>query len=240
MDTVQKIYESLWGEAIPRFMRGECSVDPFLSLPKDGRRGLTLRIRPDAGLIDRIGVLRQAFRHVLPGQYYTPDADLHLTVLSLIGCHEGFACDTAAFCSYADLVAECVAGVGMPRIVFKGITASPSCLLLCGHPENRWLDEIRNRLRARIAASGLHHTIDGRYPARTAHITLMRFQSQPTHLGGFVELLRAHRERAFGTLDVATLELVHNDWYHRRSNTTVLQSFGVGGSSPSAGTDGEG
>ena len=229
MNDAQAIYDGLWNEALLRFNTNDCEVDPMITAGYDRRRGLTVRARPDRDLIARIGNFTAALKPFAPDQYFTPASDLHLTVLSIISCHEGFRYADIPGAVYLRTIRECIRHVPPMEIRFHGITASPSCLLLRGYPLTDSLDKLRNLLRRAIAEAALPNTVDGRYPARTAHITLMRFRQKPADLAPFVRFLSMNRELDFGTMTLAGLELVHNDWYHRKECTRIIEPFSLTG-----------
>jgi len=98
--------------------------------------------------------------------------------------------------AYATLVGRCLDGLSTFEIDFRGLTASPSCIMVRGYPLETTLGTIRSRLRDGFGSSTLHHTMESRYPARTAHATndwyhhhaevhrIARFALQPQSLPG--------------------------------------------------------
>lgn len=227
MKQVKQIYDVLWSNSLPLFQQNRCETDPLIADPNDRRRGLTLRIRPNAYIISKIEQFTETLRTVAPNQYYPPTSDLHLTALTIVSCREGYCCDDDMGKAYADAIAECIRGLPPPHIEFHGITASPSCLLVQGFPQNDSLAALRKLLRERFKTSPLPNTIDSRYPARTAHITIMRFHESQDDLGGFVRFLTENIDYQFGIQEVDEMELVHNDWYHKKANTKIISTFSL-------------
>ncbi|MEL6656117.1 MAG: hypothetical protein AAFP77_29935 [Bacteroidota bacterium] len=87
------------------------------------------------------------------------------------------------------------------------------------------LDHIRDRLRAAFRVSGLHHTIDQRYVLETAHATLIRFTQPLAEIRYLLAKLSQLRRVELGTFEAEKIELVTNDWYQRKKNTRLLQSY---------------
>jgi 2'-5' RNA ligase len=224
MSEIQSIYDELWNRTLPLFQANRCDADPLILEQNDRRRGLTLRARPGPDLVARIEAFTAPLRECVPDQYFTPASDLHLTVMSIINCHEEFRYEALPAAAYVAAIRSCVRKF---RIRFRGITASPAGLLLQGFPLTDQLQELRDGLRKEIAAAQLQNTIDARYATRTAHITLMRFRQPQADLNRFVRFISMHRETEFGTMEFRELELVHNDWYHKKDRTEVIETFAL-------------
>jgi hypothetical protein len=67
--------------------------------------------------------------------------------------------------------------------------------------------------------------MDKRYSIQTAHATIMRFQQPQNSLRDLTRFLSENRDRDFGIQDQDEIELVCNDWYHRKANTRVIAAF---------------
>lgn len=234
MKPAKTIYDDLWKKTRPLFQQDQHTTDPLISNPNDMRRGLTVRARLNPEVISRVEAFTGALRDFAPDQYFTPASDLHLTILAVIGCHEGFSLNPALEKSYIEIMSKCIQGIPPPRIQFSGITASPSCILLQGYPENNSLADLRNRLREQFKASPLYHSMDARYPIKTAHSTIMRFQKPQSALAEFTRFLSENRNRDFEMQDIDEIELVCNDWCHRKANTRIIAAFPLKGAQPAS------
>lgn len=234
MKHAKTIYDELWDETRPLFQQDDHETDPLISDPNDLRRGLTVRAGLNPEVISKVEVFTDALRDFAPDQYFTPATDLHLTLLTIVSCHTGFNLNASLEKSYIEIISKCIQGIPPPRIKFSGVTASPSCVLLQGYPESNSLAELRNRLREQFKASALPHSIDSRYPIKTAHSTIMRFRKPQSALSELTRFLSKNRNRDFGIQDMQEIELVCNDWYHRKANTRIIASFPLKGAQPRA------
>jgi hypothetical protein len=97
--------------------------------------------------------------------------------------------------------------------------------MIQGLPQDQQLETLRNTLRERFKNSSLQHSIDARYPIRTAHSTVIRFKAPITNSTGLIELLTQYRSQEFGVLEVKELEFVYNDWYQKAAHTQFLHQF---------------
>jgi 2'-5' RNA ligase len=229
MQPAQKIYDDLWSQTLPLFLKDQYETDPLITDPNDLRRGLTLRAGLSEEVIVKIEDFTERLRSIIPGQYFIPASDLHLTILAIVGCHADFHHDAALDQSYIETISKCIRDLPRPRIKFSGITASSSCLLLQGYPENSSLAELRNRLRETFKASTLPNSMDSRYSIKTAHVTIMRFQKPQSSLSDFIQFITENKNRDFGSQGIDRLELVSNDWYHKKNNTKRINIFSLNG-----------
>lgn len=218
-------YLRLFEQNLPKIANGEHLTDSYLDAPSDNRYGLSLILQLDPGVNQKVQQFLLDLQQEEPDQYYyTPD-QIHITVLSIISCCEGFKLDSITVPDYAEIIEESLQGIKAFEMTYRGITASNSGLLLQGFPKGDELDQIRENLRINLRASGLRESIDQRYKLSTAHATIMRFRTELQNSEQFVKILQNNRESFFGTENITRLHLVYNDWYHRAERTRVLRSF---------------
>jgi len=227
MDLAQH-YQQLWTRSVQQFESGHFEYDVMLDAPVDSRRGITLLARPPLPVREAVEIMLADFKASAPEQYYYPITDIHLTVLSIISCYEGFSLSLIDTVRYTALIREVVNAQKIFKIQFRGITASPSCLLIQGFPLDSTLKKIRNSLRQRFRNSGLQHSIDKRYAIQTAHSTVVRFRKPFVHPEAFIQKAKHYRAVDFGTFDITEMELVFNDWYQKAENTVGLKRFRLG------------
>ncbi len=206
---------------------GKVEWDPLIDAPSDERYGITLLARPNQAVKENIQAFLSEIKSIMPEQYYYPDSDVHLTVMSIISCYEGFQLEQIEPEAYQAVINACLDGIHPFRIFFRGITASPSCILIQGFPENDALHLLRNRLRQEFQASSLEHSIDKRYAIQTAHSTVLRFRTPEVPHQSLTPLLKAYRHTDFGMTEVDQLELVFNDWFQRWEKVQLLSRFNL-------------
>ena len=123
---------------------------------------------------------------------------------------------------FEDAFQQAVEDIGPLKIKYSGVTASPSCILVQGFPDNEQLNILRDKLRLRFKKTNLYTTIDLRYEISTAHATVVRFSAPLRNRDEFIEVLSKYRKSDFGTLEVDRLDLVFNNWYQDLSVTKQL------------------
>lgn len=220
-------YNQLYTTSSGTISAGKYTIDTELKNESDSRFGITLLIRPNdeikANIQDFINELKKAE----PDQYYYPDSDIHITVMSIISCSTAFTLNQISPSEYIEIICRSLVDVDKIKIHYKGVTASPSAIMVQGFPSDETLNNLRNRLRENFRNTNLQQSIDSRYAISTAHSTVMRFQEKLHNPKKLMEITEKFRDYDFGEFDVKSIELVYNDWYQRKSTTRVLGDFGL-------------
>ena len=215
-------YSELYNDAVVKIRSNNYQLDPLIDSDTDRRRGLTFLIRPPEEVKLRMSQMLDELQQAEPEQYYYPSADRHVTVLSVISCYEGFRLDNVNSDEYIRVSREAIEGFGPFPISFRGITASPSCVMICGYFSEASLNCIREKLRKVIKQSGLQQSVDVRYRIQAAHSTVVRFRQPLRSAAHLLALLERYRNFDFGTFRVKAIELVCNDWYQRSAQVQKL------------------
>jgi len=218
------IYDEMWRNFSKAIETNQYQYDPLVNNPNDTRRGITALsyLRHNKSLTTEVSNFLQQIKIKEPEQYYQPVSDLHLTVLSIVTCTENFYLSDSSALDYAEIFKEAVRNTGSFDIHFKGITATPSCILLQGFMPNELLTDVREKMRAAFNKSSLHASIDSRYKIATAHSTIVRFTESLRDPHLLFEFLKRYREYEFGSHTVDKLELVFNNWYQQKEHTKLL------------------
>ncbi len=223
MNNLKSKYDQLFEDSISKIAAGEIGIDRKIA--SDDRFGITLIARPDFHTRAHISAFLSDLKSVDGNQYFYPNSDMHITVLSLISGKAGFNLSEINLADYVTLVRESVKNVPKFEIELKGVTASAEAILVQGFPSNNNLETIRENLRTNFKSSGLQQSIDTRYKISTAHVTAVRFASELKNPSEFAKVISAYREHCFGKFTVDKLELVCNDWYQKAQKTTLISTF---------------
>lgn len=220
-------YKKLYHESINKISSDNYHIDTLIDSKNDRRFGLTLIIRPSNEIKTKIQDFLKNFKEIEPNQYYYPNSDIHITVMSIISCYSDFDMSKIDVQKYIDLTEKCLLkGIDL-NITFKGITASPSGVMVQGFMNNNELNDIRNRLRKEFKNSNVEQSLDKRYLIQTAHSTIIRFRKELSQKEKFLELLDNSINYDFGTFKVNKFELVYNDWYQREQYVKKIHEFVV-------------
>lgn len=220
-------YKKLYHESINKISSDNYHIDTLIDSKNDRRFGLTLIIRPSNEIKKKIQNFLKNFKEIEPNQYYYPNSDIHITVMSIISCYNDFDMSKIDVQKYIDLTEKCILkGIDL-NITFKGITASPSGVMVQGFMNNNELNDIRNRLRKEFKNSNVEQSLDKRYLIQTAHSTIIRFRKELSQKEKFLELLDNSINYDFGTFKVNKFELVYNDWYQREQYVKKIHEFVV-------------
>jgi len=222
MSDLSHFYGQMWMDSIDRFKNNDCQTDLLINDPSDLRRGITVLSYFDSSVKSNIANFLNELKIIEPEQYYYPQHELHLTILSIISCIAGFKLSTINVEAYCSIFQESIKDIGSFKINYKGITVSPSCILIQGFPDSEQLNILRNSLRANFKKANLVSTIDTRYEISTAHTTAVRCMAPFNNSHNVMKILSKYRNYDFGTIEVNTLELVFNNWYQNLSITKNL------------------
>ena len=225
--TLENHYKKLYHDSIDKISSDNYHIDTLIDSKNDRRFGLTLIIRPSNEIKKKIQNFLKNIKEIEPNQYYYPNSDIHITVMSIISCYSDFDMSKIDVQKYIDLTEKCLLkGIDL-NITFKGITASPSGVMVQGFMNNNELNDIRDRLRKEFKNSNVEQSLDKRYLIQTAHSTIIRFRKELSHKEKFLELLDNSINYDFGTFKVNKFELVYNDWYQREQYVKKIHEFVV-------------
>ena len=222
---LDELYDFLYDDAVRKISAGGCKTDQWLNSDTDDRRGITLLIRPEDKIRTDIENFIGKIREIELEQYFYPESDIHITVMSIISCYSGFSLSQIEIGDYIETIRKSMYGFPPFEIEFKGLTASPSCLMISGFPKNDSLMQIRDNLRSNFRNSTLEHSIDKRYAIQTAHATVVRFRKPLRDKNSLLEAIEAYKNYSLGTFTVNAFELVFNDWYNRQAHRQNLYHF---------------
>lgn len=223
---LQEHYNQLYIKSSAAILSRNYDLDIQLHDATDTRLGITLVIRPSEKIKAQMQLFLDELKAIEPNQYYYPDSDIHITVMSLISCYEGFSLDKINIEDYKEIIQKSLIDINKIKINFKGITASPSAIMIQGFPDET-LNILRNNLRTNFKKSTLEQSLDKRYSITTAHCTVMRFQEKLQNPEQLIAIAEKFREFDFGDFIVENIELVCNDWYQREENSIHLTNFGL-------------
>lgn len=218
-------YNRLYINAIKEIKNDKYTIDKLIDSPSDNRFGITALIRPSIDVKNKIQVFLNELKENNPNQYYYPNSDIHITVLSIISCYEGFDSKTVSIPEYSRIIQKSIENIKSFEIHFQGITASNSAIMIQGFPEDNSLEQIRSNLRTNFENSDLQKSIDKRYTLQTAHSTAIRFRDIIRNKEDLLKTLEKYRTFDFGKFKVEKIELVYNDWYQRNDLVQKLDTF---------------
>lgn len=223
---ISGIYETLWQSALAGFERGEFQTDPHLSgRANDLRRCVTLVLRPAQTVRAQMRALVDRLAAACPGQYYYRPEEFHVTVLSIISGSEHWRHEMRQLAVCRAIIGEVLSRCRAFTIGFRGVTASPGCVMVQGFPAGGGLVRMRDELRAAFAREGIGSLLDRRYKIRTAHATILRFSQPVTDGNRLISVLKEGRQIVFGGSEIQSLELIWGDWYASAGSVRTLQQY---------------
>jgi 2'-5' RNA ligase len=221
-----EIYRQLWTEAEAAFERGAPQIDPNLSdKTNDLRRGVTLAFRPSTVVQMNARNFLDQLAEIAPGQYLYRPEELHITVLSIISGTEFWRKEIRSLAACRPITTEVLSRQNYFRVSFRGVTASPSAVMIQGFPLGDGLEKMREELRDTFARNGLGGQLDRRYKINSAHMTVMRFQRPDADWKRLKNFLAENRKADFGEMEVNRIQLILGDWYASANIARTLQEY---------------
>lgn len=225
---LRKVYDELYEKSLNKFKNNQFEYDSLINSENDRRYGLTAIIRPSENIRNKIIEIQQEIKSIDNKQYFYPAEDMHITLLSIISCFQDFDLDSVETEKYIELIRNALYGFKSFNIKFSGITASTSCLMIQGFPENDQINLMRNKLRETFQNSKLFSSIDQRYNIKTSHITFVRFREQINNHVALINLCNEIRNRDIGDNLISEVEFVFNDWYMKKEKVKLIKKFNLG------------
>ncbi|WNH09374.1 mutarotase [Thalassobellus suaedae] len=220
-------YNNLYTESIKKITHDNYQIDDLIDASLDQRFGITLLIRPSIKIKNEIQKFLNQLKLIDPNQYYYKNSDIHITVMSITSCYEGFKLENINPSEYIKIIKESIITNSNIKIKFKGITASPSCIMIQGFMTNESLNIIRNNLRENFKNTTLEQSIDKRYSIQTAHSTVVRFKKKLNKKSNFLKTIESFKDYNFGSFSPKNIELVYNDWYQKEKHVKKLFKFNI-------------
>tara|TARA_R110002049_G_scaffold307773_2_gene509448 strand:+ start:33382 stop:34065 length:684 start_codon:yes stop_codon:yes gene_type:complete len=224
---LEKHYNTLYEASIKKILDDDYDIDDMINASSDNRFGITLLIRPPLEIKNNIQTFINQLKTVAPNQYYYDNSDIHITVMSIISCYNGFQLKNIELSEYIKTIKKSLMDNANIEITLKGITASPSCIMVQGFINNESLNLIRNNLREHFKNTNLQQSIDQRYTIQTAHTTVVRFREKLIDKSKFLKIINEFKNYEFGTFKADTIELVYNDWYQKEAHVKKLFEFSI-------------
>lgn len=217
-------YTQLYNSSISSLQEGTYQIDDMIDSNSDNRYGITLLIRPQMNIRNNIQVFLDELKQIDPELYYYPNSDIHITVMSIISCYAGFDLRNISVPAYVEIIKRSIHQKDI-EVHFRGITVSPSCIMIQGFYTDNTLSDLRDNLRTNFKGSALEETIDKRYSIQTAHATVARFKAKIRQKEELIGVLEKYRNYDFGKFKIRNFDLVYNDWYQREPRVKLLHRF---------------
>src|SRR5690348_2409661 len=127
----RRIYERLWRNTGARLKSGRVRIDAGLQdRAGDGRRGVTLVARPDAGVRRKVGKFLREAAAICPGQHFYKPSELHVTVMAIIANSEFWRKEIHQLPDCRAVLDGVLSHCGPFRIDFRGVTVSPDAVMI--------------------------------------------------------------------------------------------------------------
>lgn len=220
-EKLSELYDSIFQNGYAKLMEGG-TADPLTAHPdEDDRMAVALVIRIPAEVRAKILSGLGALRLEMPGLYYYPAEDMHITVLEILRGRKGLRRpDAVQMEQYTACIKEVLRGNPPFSVCMQGLTASDSAVMVKGFYEEP-LARIRSGLRAILREKDVF--FEERYETYSCHITVARFSQKISDPSRLIKFLKDNNETAWGSWTAASLELTYHNWYDSKKEN--LKTF---------------
>src|SRR5687768_7812466 len=123
-------YNHLYINSFEKIKNDEYTTDNLINSFSDNRFGITVLIRPSLDVKNKIQDFLNELKKSNPNQYFYPNSDIHITVLSIISCYDGFNLKSISIPEYIKIIQKSIEDINGFEIHFQGITASNSAAMI--------------------------------------------------------------------------------------------------------------
>lgn len=97
-------YNQLYKTSKEAILSGNYILDSKIKDVSDSRFGITLLLRPSEKIKANIQLFLDKLKKLDSKQYYYPNGDIHVTIMSIISCYEGFSLDKINIEDYIKII----------------------------------------------------------------------------------------------------------------------------------------
>ena len=97
-------YNNLYKNSILKIASEDYEIDNLIDSSLDNRFGITLLTRQNSKVKNKIQEFLSDLKAIEPDQYYYRDSDIHVTVMSIITCYEGFDLSQIMLTDYVEII----------------------------------------------------------------------------------------------------------------------------------------
>lgn len=203
MDVYQQLrknYDSFYlgPDGKDKLLKGKVHVEKALiDRNLDKASGLNLIAKlPEKNGQEVEGKVYQPLKKIIPGQYFYPLSDLHITFLDVLPHRDNFKIADEELKRYSDVLDEFFSNIKPFEVEFVGVMAAKIGVGLQGYPIENKLNDLRNKLRNKLVDVGLKNEEERKYKLESTHITCIRFLKPITPEIGksLVDFIEENRE----------------------------------------------
>jgi len=205
-------YAQMWRQGALDLAGGVVDADP---IPDDGskRWGLSIiaRVPPEcAALFTGVTDILRPWTGT--DHTFYDATTLHTTVRSCEFYRSPIAEDDAALLDYGRALNEVAAQIPPFSVLYRGLAANRTGIILQGFPQSKHLQHLRRLLHGRLRQPEPTGGPEAEQVRRGAHVSLAVFAGPLSDPQALVDHIERHRNHTYGTVTFTRLEVVR---YHR-------------------------
>ena len=207
---LEQHYDRILSVNRTKILSGGAGDDYLKNVRNDNRMSLVVLIRITPEISGKIVSCIEEIRKIEPELYFYPAGDFHITVMDILKGEEGRNIPENVE-EYIDCIRKSSAKISPFPIEFKGLTASDNAVMVKGYYQEELL-WFREDLRESFAQRGLK--LEERYKTISSHVTISRLPERYQNAEALLNYIK--QPRAFGTMNVHSMEVSFHNWYDTR------------------------
>ncbi|MGE5156127.1 MAG: hypothetical protein ACM3JP_01350 [Betaproteobacteria bacterium] len=171
-----------------------------------GRWGVSVVFRPDPGCVERLAALTdEALTLAGPGHWPTgAPQSVHVTVRAMEAHRPHVTADDPLVRRCAAALHRTAAACGPVRFHFRGLTLTPSGVMLCAYPTDSAADRVAGRLAHELGGDAW---FEAEFHRDIWYATLVHFTGVVADPAGLVDWVASRRDLDLGVSDIDGMEL---------------------------------
>lgn len=234
MDIYKKLLENynsfyLGPQGKEKVLKGEVKVEKALINKKlDKATGLNLIVKlPRKNVLDIQNKVYKPLKDVIPGQYYYPLSDLHITFLDILPHRDDFKISKQELNKYLSVLDDFFAKATCFEVEFIGVFAAKIGVGVMGFPVDNKLNVVRNQLRNRLVDAGLRNEEDRKYVLESAHIMCIRFikKISPNVGKRLIDFVEKNRETQISRVKFSSVLFNISGRFDKKKKIKVIKEY---------------
>lgn len=221
-ESIRARYDEMWQQSYSSLVRGQVDPDP-VPVAMSKRWGISAIFRIPEVMSERFEAIVSDLRQWTGDTHVLYDSsNLHTTIFAFECYRENVLKDDKAVLQYTNILRELARDYTSIDIVYEGLSANRTGIIVQGYPLTTHLQDLRHALQDRLCASKLLSGPDAEHLRQGAHVSLVVFGGNIQAATPLTSYLATNRDTDYGTATIQRIQLVR---YQRMPYAITILPF---------------
>jgi len=221
-DRIRAGYDRMWQQSYDDLVRGHVDPDP-VPIAMSKRWGISVIFRIPQVMSERFEAIVSDLRQWTCDTHVLYDiSNLHTTIFAFECYRENVQQDDEAVQRYTNILRELAREYTSFDIVYEGLSANRTGIIVQGYPLATQLQHLRHALQDRLRTAKLLSGPDAEQLRQGAHVSLVVFGGPIKAATPLTSYIAANRDTYYGTATIQRIQLVQ---YQRMPNKVTVLPF---------------